>query len=81
MLANVNNYMKILNTAQSCQTKDHIQLTFHWANKFRSKALLTEFEYLEIEKTLLEIMGLDISLSQWNSTINLDSCFQKTQLK
>ena len=81
MLANVNNYVKILNTAQSCKTKEHIQITFNWANKFRSKALLTEFEYLEIEKTFLEIMGLDESLSQWNNTIDLKKCFQKTKLK
>ena len=49
MFFNTKNYMKIHNTANSCKTKDHIRLTFKWANKFRSSFRLTEFEYREIE--------------------------------
>lgn len=81
MFCNVANYVKILKTANSCQTKDHIRTTFNWANKFRRNAKLTEFEYLEVEKILLEKMNLSTSLSSWNSTINLEECLKQSMIQ
>lgn len=80
MLSNVDNYLKILNTAKSCKTRDHVRLTFKWANKFRSTFRLTEFEYREIEHSLLDVMGLDKSQSVWNTTIDLEDCLEKCSL-
>jgi hypothetical protein len=80
MFANVTNYMKILRTAMSCENKDHVELTFNWANSFRRSFGLTEFEYLEIERTLLEKLKLDKSLSAWNRHLDIKKLLQSSKL-
>lgn len=80
MFCNVTNYVKLLRMARSCLSKTHVKMTFDLATKFRSSCRLTEFEYLEVEKTLLERLKVDPSISRWNNTIDVEEQLKKSTI-
>lgn len=80
MFVNVKNYNKMLKISLSCITKDHVEVTFKMALKFRRTARLTEFEYMEIEKILIQKLGLKIE-TRWNGNINLNELLEKSTIQ
>ena len=52
MLTNVNHFTKILRTAYSCRTLQHIQVTREWAEKAYKGCKLTEIEIGSITDVL-----------------------------
>lgn len=63
MFCNPKNFSKIFRIANSCISKTQVRTTFNLVNEFRRIGRLTEFEYLEVEKILLEKIKVDTNIS------------------
>lgn len=77
MLCNINNFKKIYSVALSCVNKEHIQITFNWANECRRSFQITEFEYILIENVLLEKLQLKIK-SRWNQKLDINELLERS---
>lgn len=77
MLANSKNFIKILKSAQSCETEDQAEIVFNWANKFRRSFRLTEFEYIEIEQVIIDKFSSSERVSKWNSDLTFKEIIKK----